>query len=118
MISIKRMALSLVAASALLCASMVVRAGGPVVLMDGQLDGVTAGQGGPFAEAAAAAAASGLVVNGNTQTHATTEVADSPFGGSNALATGVAFGLGMNGVTPGTSSASVTTFAEAPETLS
>jgi len=97
----------------LLCVSAIAHAAGPVALTDGQLDGVTAAQGGPFAEANAAAFGAGLFTTGNTQTTATTGVADSPFGGSNALATGVAVGIGMNGVTPGTSGAAVTTSTEA-----
>jgi hypothetical protein len=107
-------ALSVIAATAFLCASTVAHAGGPVGLTDGQLDGVTAGQGGPFAGVTAGATASGLFATGNTLTTAATGVGDSPFNGSDAYATGVAFGVGMNGVAPGTSSASVTTYSEAP----
>lgn len=105
---------SLAAAGALLCASTVAHAGGPVTLTDGQLDRITAGQGGPFAGVQAGAAATGLFTIGGTQTIATTGVADSPFDGSNAYATGVAFGTGMNGLSPGQSSANVSTSTEAP----
>ncbi|MGH7116616.1 MAG: hypothetical protein ACREE9_19225 [Stellaceae bacterium] len=103
-----------VAAGALMFASPIAYAGGPVSLTDGQLDQVTAGQGGPFAEVAAGATAAGLFTTGNTQTIATTGVADSPFDGSNAMASGVAFGVGSNGVSPGSSDANVSTFTEAP----
>jgi len=101
-------------ATGALCASTVVNAGGPAALTDSQLDGVTAGQGGPFAEVTAGATASGLTTLGSTGTVAVTGVADSPFNGSNAYASGVAVGMGSNGLTPGTSSTNVTTFSEAP----
>jgi hypothetical protein len=105
---------SLVAAGALMCAATVAQAGGPIALTDGQLDRVTAGQGGPAAEVGAAATASGLFTVGNTETIATTGVGNSPFNGSDAYASGVAVGQGLNGVTPGASSADVTTATEAP----
>jgi hypothetical protein len=110
--TIKTMALSLAAATAVLCVATAADAGSPVALTNGQLDSVTGG--GPFAQVSAGASASGLFVTGNTQTIATTGVADSPFDGSNAYATGTAFGMGSNGLTPGTSSANVATFTEAP----
>ena len=75
-ITIKRMALSVVVASAFLCESAVAHAGGPVALTDRQLDSVTAAQGGPLAQVAAAAAASGLVTLGSTSTVAVTGVAE------------------------------------------
>jgi len=108
------MALSLVAASASLCATTAAYAGGSVALTDNQLDRVTAAQGGPAALVNAGASASGLFAAGGTQTTAVTEVGDSPFGGSGAQVVGVAFGVGRNGVMPGQSSAAVSTFTEAP----
>jgi hypothetical protein len=111
-------ALSLIAASALLCASTVANAGGPVALSDGQLDGVTAAQGGPFAGAAAAATGLGLTTFGGTQTTAITGIGspgnDSPFGGSNATAVASAYGGGMNGPTAGSGTADATTYTQAP----
>jgi hypothetical protein len=107
------MALALVAAGTLSCASMVADAGSPVTLTDRQLDRVTA-QGGPAALVNATATGSGLFTTGTVQTAAITEVGDSPFDGATAVATGQAFGLGTNGAAPGTSSTNVTTFTEAP----
>lgn len=112
--TIKTMALSLAAATALLCVPMVADAGSPVALTDGQLDRVTAAQGGPAGLVSAAAMGLGLFAIGNTSTTAVTEVGDSPFDGSGAQVTGVAVGIGKNGVSPGQSSASVSTFTEAP----
>ncbi|MBV9199700.1 MAG: hypothetical protein JO320_22010 [Alphaproteobacteria bacterium] len=110
---IKRIAISILATNALMGVSTVTHSRSPVPLTESQLDGITA-EGGPLAEAAGAAAASGLTTLGNTSTVAVTGVGNSPFDGANAQATGVAFGLGMNGVSPGASSTAVTTFAEAP----
>ena len=112
--SIKRITVSLAATSVLLCAAMVADAGGVVALTDRQLDNVTAAQGGPSATAAAGVAASGLTTLGNTDTVAVTGVGDSPFGGSNAAAVGVAFSVGRNGAIPAGSSTAVTTVTEAP----
>jgi len=113
-ITIKSMALSLATASALLCASTVADAGGAVALTNGQLDRVTAGQGGPAGLVSAGAAASGLFAMGNTSTSAVIGVGDSPFDGSTAVVTATAFGLGSNGVSPGQSATEVNTFTEAP----
>jgi hypothetical protein len=118
MISTTRTALFLVGGLAWLCASTVAHAGGPVALSDGQLDGVTAAQGGPFAGAAAAATGLGLTTFGGTQTTAITGIGspgnDSPFGGSNATAVASAYGGGMNGPTAGSGTANAATYTEAP----
>jgi hypothetical protein len=111
--TVKR-ALSAVATSALLCVSTAADAGGRVALTDRQLDGVTASQGGPFAESMAVAAGLGLTTFGGTNTIAITGTADSPFDGSNAYASGTAFGGGMNGLSPGSGAASATSLTEAP----
>jgi hypothetical protein len=119
-ITIKAMALSLATASALLCASTVADAGGPVALTNSQLDSVTAAQGvaGPFAGAAAAATGLGLTTFGGTQTTAVTGIGspgnDGPFGGSNATAVASAYGGGMNGPTAGSGTADAATLTEAP----
>jgi hypothetical protein len=117
MFAIER-ALSVIAATAFLCASTVAHAGGAVALTDGQLDGVTAAQGGPFAGSAAAATGLGLTTFGGTQTTAITEVGspgnDSPFGGSNGLAVASAYGGGMNGPIAGSGTANAATYTEAP----
>jgi len=115
------MALSLIVAGTLSCVSMVAQAGGPVALTDYQLDRLTAGQGGPFAASAAAAAGLGLTVFGSTDTKAVTGIGspgnDGPFGGSNAQASASAFGGGMNGVLPGSGTASAATVTQAPGNL-
>ena len=110
----RKTTLSILAAGVWLGTPTGVVAGGQVTLTERQLDSVTAAQGGPAAESAAAAAASGLTTVGNSSTVAVTGVGNSPFNGSTGQATGVAFGLGANGVIPGTSSATASTFAEAP----
>lgn len=104
----------LVMASAFLSAPMVAEAGSPIALTNSQLDRVTAAQGGPFAEANAAATGAGLLASGNTGTIAVTGVGNSPFHGSDAYASGVAVGTGSNGLTQGEASTAVTTFSEAP----
>lgn len=114
MIFTTRRALSTVAASALLCVSTAADAGGRVALTDRQLDGVTASQGGPFAELTAAATGLGLTTFGGTNTIAITGVSNSPFDGSNAYASGTAYGGGMNGPVPGSGTATATTYTEAP----
>jgi hypothetical protein len=117
----KSMALSLLVSSALVCASTVVHAGGPIALTDGQLDGVVAAQGGPFAGSAAAATGLGLTTFGGTQTTALTVIGspgnDGPFGGSTAQANAYAYGGGLNGVLPGSGTANAVTAAEAPGNL-
>jgi hypothetical protein len=112
--TINKVALSFVAAGGLVCVATAAGAGGKVALTDGQLDSVIAAQGGPFAEVAAGAQATGLVVSGSTSTFAITNNGGSPFDGSSASASGVAVGSGSNGLTPGTSSTNVATFTEAP----
>jgi hypothetical protein len=120
-IIIKSMALSVVAAATLSFASMDVDAGNPVALTEHQLDGVTAGQGGPFAASAAAATGLGLTTFGGTQTTAVIGVGspgnDGPFGGSNAQASAYAYGGGLNGVLPGSGTANAVTATEAPGNL-
>jgi hypothetical protein len=120
-ITFKTMAVSVVAAVTLLFAAMGADAGSPVALTERQLDNVTAGQGGPFAGSAAAATGLGLTVFGGTQTTALTGIGspgnDGPFGGSNAQASASAFGGGMNGVLPGSGTASAATVTQAPGNL-
>jgi hypothetical protein len=120
-ITMKTMAVSVVVAGTLSFASMGVDAGSPVTLTERQLDNVTAGQGGPFAGSAAAATGLGLTVFGGTQTTALTGVGspgnDGPFGGSNAQAIAYAYGGGLNGVLPGSGTASAVTATEAPGNL-
>jgi hypothetical protein len=120
-IIIKSMALSVVAAATLSFASMDVDAGNPVALTEYQLDGVTAGQGGPFAGSAAAATGLGLTTFGGTQTTAVIGVGspgnDGPFGGSTAQASAYAYGGGLNGVLPGSGTANAVTATEAPGNL-
>jgi len=117
----KSMALSLLVSSALVCASTVVHAGGPIALTDGQLDGVVAAQGGPFAGSAAAATGLGLTTFGGTQTVAVTGIGspgnDGPFGGSNAQASAYAYGGGLNGVSPGSGTANAAAVTQAPGNL-
>jgi hypothetical protein len=117
-ITLKTMAVSVVAAVTVSFASMGVDAGGPVALTERQLDNVTAGQGGPFAQSAAAATGLGLTTFGGTETTALTGIGspgnDGPFGGSNAQASAVAFGGGLNGVLPGSGTANAVTATEAP----
>jgi hypothetical protein len=107
-----------VAAVTVSFASMGVDAGGPVALTERQLDNVTAVQGGPFAQSAAAATGLGLTTFGGTETTALTGIGspgnDGPFGGSNAQASAVAFGGGLNGVLPGSGTANAGTATEAP----
>jgi hypothetical protein len=120
-ITMKTMAVSVVVAGTLSFASMGVDAGSPVTLTERQLDNVTAGQGGPFAGSAAAATGLGLTVFGGTQTTALTGVGspgnDGPFAGSNAQAIAYAYGGGLNGVLPGSGTASAVTATEAPGNL-
>lgn len=122
-ITLKTMAVSVVAAVTVSFASMGVDAGGPVALTERQLDNVTAGQGAPpvFAGSAAAATGLGLTVFGGTQTTAVTGVGspgnDGPFGGSNAQASAYAYGGGLNGVFPGSGTANAVTATEAPGNL-
>jgi hypothetical protein len=120
-ITFKTMAVSVVAAVALLFAAMGADAGSPVALTERQLDNVTAGQGGPFAGSAAAATGLGLTVFGGTQTTALTGIGspgnDGPFGGSNAQATAYAYGGGLNGVLPGSGTANAVAVTEAPGNL-
>jgi hypothetical protein len=115
------MALSLIAAGALSCASTIADAGSPVTLTDRQLDRVTAGQGGPFAASAAAATGLGSTTVGGTQTTALIGIGspgnDGPFGGSNAQAVAYAYGGGMNGVIPGSGTANAATVTQAPGNL-
>jgi len=122
-ITIRIMAVSVVAAVTVSLASMGVDAGGPIALTERQLDNVTAGQGTPpvFAQSAAAATGLGLRTFGGTQTTAVTGVGspgnDGPFGGSNAQAIAYAYGGGLNGVLPGSGTASAVTATEAPGNL-
>jgi hypothetical protein len=121
-ITLKTVAVSVIAAVTMPFASMGVNAGGPVALTERQLDRVTAGDTPPvFANSAAAAAGLGFVTFGGTQTTALTEVGspgnDGPFGGSNAQAAAYAFGGGLNGVSPGAGAASATTTTQAPGNL-
>jgi len=122
-ITLRIMAVSVVAAVTVSFASMGVDAGGPIALTERQLDNVTAGQGTPpvFAQSAAAATGLGLRTFGGTQTTAVTGVGspgnDGPFGGSNAQAIAYAYGGGLNGVLPGSGTASAVTATEAPGNL-
>jgi len=122
-ITIKTAAISMVFAGTLSFAAMGVDAGGPIALTERQLDNVTAGQGTPpvFAQSAAAATGLGLRTFGGTQTTAVTGVGspgnDGPFGGSNAQAIAYAYGGGLNGVLPGSGTASAVTATEAPGNL-
>jgi hypothetical protein len=116
---IKATANFLVLTGGLLFAAGGADAGGPVSLNESQLDNVTAGQGGvPFAAAGAAASALGLTVFGGTQTAAVIGIGspgnDGPFGGSSAQASALAYGGGMNGVSPGSGSAQAATVAQTP----
>jgi hypothetical protein len=120
-ITLKTVAVSVIAAVTMPFASMGVHAGSPVALTERQLDNVTAGQGGPFAASAAAATGLGFVTFGGTQTTALTGIGspgnDGPFGGSNAQAVAFAYGGGMNGVSPGSGSANAATVTQAPGNL-
>jgi hypothetical protein len=121
-ITLKRVAVSVIAAVTMPFVSMGVHAGSPVALTERQLDRVTAGDTPPvFATSAAAAAGLGLTVFGGTTTNALTGVGspgnDGPFGGSNAQATAYAYGGGLNGVSPGAGAANATTATEAPGNL-
>ena len=119
--SLKTMAVSVVAAGTLSLVSVGVNAGSPVPLTERQLDNVTAGQGGPFAGAAADATGLGLTAFGGTQTTALIGVGspgnDGPFGGSNAQAIAYAYGGGLNGVLPGSGTASAVAVTQAPGNL-
>jgi hypothetical protein len=112
--TIKRTTLCGAAAAVAIGLSAVANAHSPVPLTDHQLDTVTAAQGGPTAAVTAATTATGLSATGTAQTLALVTVSDSPFDGAGAQAAGVAWGIGMNGASPGGSNASVSTFAEAP----
>jgi hypothetical protein len=120
-ITLKTVAVSAVVAGTLSFASMSADAGNPVALTERQLDNVTAGQGGPFAGAAAAATGLGLTTFGGTQTTALTEIGspgnDGPFGGSTSQAVSYAYGGGMNGVLPGSGTANAVTLTSAPGNL-
>jgi len=121
--TLKTMAVSVVAAVTVSFASMGADAGGPVALTERQLDNVTAGQGAPpvFAQSVAAASGLGLITFGGTETTAVTVIGspgnDGPFGGSTGQATAYAYGGGLNGVLPGSGTASAATATEAPGNL-
>jgi hypothetical protein len=110
----KTLTLSQTVAAALLCASTIASAGGPVVLGDGQLDRVTAG--GALVFSTADAQATGLITQAsagaNSAFGSNTGVQDG-FGSEAGVTSGTAVSLGSNGAAkggpPATSSTSVTT---------